>query len=707
MRHAVLGERKSKSLQGYTASMFATIYKILAQLSSINNMPQQELLHNDSISTSINVGTRVAENFTTKAPFFSPQKFLEIAVLGFVFIIASLLGLRQIHSPDLGFHIQIGNWILDNARFPDQEVFMYTVAGNQYIDLSWLYQVLQALLERIGGFPAIILFNDILILIALFVTTIRTAGRSSAQMIFLPLLLLLGLNVLSFETRPQVISWVYLSLILLVLERYIRNEKTPLWSVPIIMMIWANSHPVAILGLVVIFVFPLGEYLKHRHIDKKLVRISLLSVASYLVTPYFLNGLTIPYQQFGFLQSGNIFKYAFGELISPFTLSVYRNDGVPFFLQSAFPLHLFAVIAVFIAIVCFRRRAWTDLILIVVSLYIFSLAIRNFGFFFLMASPIIVQYLQKYRSAKASQAKKERKKQPERVLVPLVKNIRSRRILSYVTILLAAIMLDSIFTGAWNVFWKSDLQLGLALNPLHVPYRAISFLNDKNLKGKIINDVSSGGWLIKLWKGQVFIDGRFEVYGDQFFRKILETYRNPKTLEAITAEYGPQIALFDYMKTPQWLSFFIGRKDWRLTYADDHSVVWLKNGYADEIPAITVPAGYDTLGKTPPMLDIINKDYPTGFTAFYNALTRSQYYPWSEYQESILASQLGWYNAAEHLALTGLNKSTVPNTTLLFNLAYFLSRRGNIEGARAAYLRILDYKNDAEARRRLIALPRY
>jgi hypothetical protein len=628
-----------------------------------------------------------------------------IAALGLVVAATFLLGLRCVYSPDLGFHLRTGAWILENARFPGREVFSYTVPRATYVDLYWLYQVLQASLERIGGWPLIIVFNAALIVATIAITAVRAFGRSSRHMYALPLLLLLGVNVMSFETRPQVLSCLLLSLVLLVLERHARDETAPLWPLPILFLLWINTHPLAVLGLLAVGVFFVGTYLEHRKVDGSLALFAALSAAAFLVTPYGLKGVSVPLMQFGFLQSGSAFKSAIGEYVSPFTLHAYQSGGAPFFLQAAFILHLLSAIALVAGVMCVRQRAWRDLLLIAVFLCVFALAVKNFEYFFFVTLPVVVDRLPGARTDTKRQARRSSGRSPRTTFAFLLEGRRARGASILAAVLLALATITSTVTGSWYVFWRADVRGGLSLDPLHVPYRAIDFLNQKGLRGRVFNDMTSGGWLLRFRNARVFVDGRNEVYGDRFLRMLLGTYRNPLALESILAEYHPDIALFDYMKTPQWLAFFLDRKDWRLAYADDHSVVWLRNGYADEVAAAAAPAGYDSSEVSPPVLETIRRKYPAGIGALCAAFTSRQYYPWSEYQESLLAYQMGWLEVAKHVALAGLGKSTVPSKTLLFNAGQFLYLCGDREGARAAYARLLELDpRDVEARRRLAAL---
>ena len=73
--------------------------------------------------------------------------------LGLVLVLIGLFALRQVSSPDIGFHLRAGNYILSGNGWPPNDPFTYTVTDHAYLDTSWGYQVLLALVERMRETP--------------------------------------------------------------------------------------------------------------------------------------------------------------------------------------------------------------------------------------------------------------------------------------------------------------------------------------------------------------------------------------------------------------------------------------------------------------------------------------------------------------------------------------------------------------------------
>ena len=72
-------------------------------------------------------------------------------VVGVVLLVLALGALREVASPDIGFHLKAGNHILDGNGWPRTDPFTYTVTDHAYIDTSWGYQVALAVVERVAA----------------------------------------------------------------------------------------------------------------------------------------------------------------------------------------------------------------------------------------------------------------------------------------------------------------------------------------------------------------------------------------------------------------------------------------------------------------------------------------------------------------------------------------------------------------------------
>jgi|GEM_PF-3645455 len=143
-----------------------------------------------------------------------------------VMMLFGALALRLMVDIDIGFHLHGGEWIWQHRAFPDKDAYTYTVPNNDYIDMHWLYQLLLFGIYSLSGFEGLTLFNALLILTALGLLLVRLLSIGTPIPLALAMLVWVGLIMeIRFSVRPEVLTWSFLLLTILTLERYLRSVK--------------------------------------------------------------------------------------------------------------------------------------------------------------------------------------------------------------------------------------------------------------------------------------------------------------------------------------------------------------------------------------------------------------------------------------------------------------------------------------------------
>lgn len=146
-------------------------------------------------------------------------------------------------DPDFGWHLRLGQLILSNG-IPLTDPYSYTMPDYPYIDHEWLVNVLIYIIYSNLG---ILGLSAIFGLIATLSLVIAVPKKLFTWGIWPTLLGAAGFMVFVGH-RPQVFSWLFLSIII----RLIYDSK--LWQqyrlyLPIIFIVWANMHGGFALGL--------------------------------------------------------------------------------------------------------------------------------------------------------------------------------------------------------------------------------------------------------------------------------------------------------------------------------------------------------------------------------------------------------------------------------------------------------------------------
>src|SRR5882672_2389291 len=234
------------------------------------------------------------------------------------FALLAILATRQVGSLDIGFHLKAGERILDGHGWPRTDPFTFTVPDHPYVDTSWGYQALAAVVHGTCGVNGLV-FLDVALILAVFALLYRSARLAPVDPTTLVLLLLAGgiASEMRFEARPELLSWTFLALVLHILHRHALGLRSPLWALAAIHLVWANAHSLFVLGWGALLCFLAGTWLETRRLDRALLGWSLASVAITLVNPYGWRGAAFPFTLTTRFQEQNPFSQSIGEFISP------------------------------------------------------------------------------------------------------------------------------------------------------------------------------------------------------------------------------------------------------------------------------------------------------------------------------------------------------------------------------------------------------
>ena len=115
------------------------------------------------------------------------------------------------------------------------------------------------------------------------------------------------------------------------------------------------------------------------------------------------------------------------------------------------------------------------------------------------------------------------------------------------------------------------------------PYKAVDFLVQQKIKGNFFNDFNSGAYLIgRVYPNiKVFIDGRTEVYGANFFETYQKIWKdgNAKVFADFERKDNITGAFLNnaHQQIPRdVLKMFHSFKNWSIVYLDDDAVIFLK-----------------------------------------------------------------------------------------------------------------------------------
>ncbi|MDQ3019601.1 MAG: tetratricopeptide repeat protein [Bacteroidota bacterium] len=548
---------------------------------------------------------------------------------------------RKIANYDTGFHLAAGRWILTNFSIPVKDIFTDTVSQNEYLDIQWLYQVVIYSFYLVFNYFGLTLFNSA-ILAGVFFLLFKSMNLHKAPVILsLTVLFATVISIqLRFGYRPEIVTWLFILLILIILDRYYYFGNGNLFWLPVIMLLWVNMHGLFIIGLFIISVYMITIFIEKKAVDNNLLKWFVISIAAIFINPYFINGVLFPFYLFTRLQKGNIFQQTITELQSPWEMTGIL--GIELYLY-----YILSIVSFVLIIITFRNRSFHQFALLAAFFYISFSSFRNIPIFILYAGYIIAICLAdilKYENVKRYY---EKFIKYEKILV-----------ISFTVIFLSICF--RVITGAYYWSYNSEIKFGTGIDETILPEKSAEFLNVNSLDGKLINKLELGGWLDWRIKQPVFIDGRLEVIKENFYKEYQTSFLK-NGLKNLTEKYEPVLIMND-ITNYYWTSQINELKNWRLIHWDEVSSVYAKDNYASDINFNFTSAlsseGIDTNEIAPNIKnEILNNSQTDNFQDWFSGFYKERIKPVELIRMANFAFDNSQYKTAEILYLNFIKKS--------------------------------------------------
>ncbi len=173
----------------------------------------------------------------------------EWTLLGGLFLFGGLVSFLPLWDIDWPLHVTLGREILSRGALPLRDTLSWTAGGRPDVLHEWLFQVLWALLEGIGG-PGLLKVMVSLLGgtgLVLWFRAARKAGRAVSSALFFSLAALL-LFYPRVRARPDLVTWVALPLALTLLLPSGKGLLRRAGLLFFLVALWANFHGAALLA---------------------------------------------------------------------------------------------------------------------------------------------------------------------------------------------------------------------------------------------------------------------------------------------------------------------------------------------------------------------------------------------------------------------------------------------------------------------------
>lgn len=452
---------------------------------------------------------------------------------------------------DLGRHLTLGQYILESRSVPARDLLSHTLSGEPRPPYEWLAQVSFALLYRLAGLDGVILLCALIIALA-FSLVYQFAARRSGIPLTALLIAILAASAASLHwlPRPHIFTFLFFALWLERLEAIRRAEHVPRWQIPLLMLLWANTHGGFIFGFLAWAAY-LAGWLWERWrgsetsatTGRPMLLAGLLALPASIITP----------DGWGNWEAllGNRSRFILSQTVETMSPDFYQPGTWPFLILLTLGLILPGLSS---------RRPPAAHVFLLAGFGLLGLYMaRDIPLFAIAATPILAE------SARHALGFLARWITVEENISRLEAGLHGW-VWPALTLVAATTLLTLNF-----------LRTGVSLNQFDArvfPVQAADWLAEHPQEGRMFNEFNWGGYLLyRLWPEQrVFLDSQTDFYGEALVRKYNQVITAGEGWESILIQYDVNWVI---VRADSALAHAL-RADgtWRIVYQDPLAVIF-------------------------------------------------------------------------------------------------------------------------------------
>jgi len=449
---------------------------------------------------------------------------------------AVLFAGQVLYDADTFWHITAGEWMLDHRQVLHHDPFSHSMPGKEWQTHEWLTEILMALSYRAAGWNGIVMLGGLAVGAAAMLTGAWLARFMPPLSTLIAVLTGMAILIPSLLVRPHLIALPLLVFWTIALMRAReRGQAPPLW-LPLVMVLWANVHGSYVFGLALVGPFALEALIDARRGDWREVvwrwgLFGVLCLAAALVTPHGVEGLIHPFQLMAMKSLPNIVEWRPPDLAKPS------------------PLKFAIFLTLFVAMSRGAKFPVLRLLVLLGLLHMASQHIRHVVVLGTVGPLLLAQPL-------------------GRVLSP-EHTADLRRHWRLVAIVAAVGLIGATGYRFYDPLVRKD--------GYHAPISALEAVPADLREKPVLNSYGLGGYLI--FKGvKVFIDGRADMYGDEFTEQYMKMARGDlKLLGEVLKRYKVE---WIFVETNTPIARNVARMpEWKMLYGDKVAQVWVPKGY--------------------------------------------------------------------------------------------------------------------------------
>jgi hypothetical protein len=355
-----------------------------------------------------------------------------------------------------------------------------------------------------------------------------------------------------WSPRPQMFTFFLSTVVYYLLMRYKRQQIDRLWLIPVIVLVLAAYlHAGFAIAFILMAGLVIGETAGNLFSPRrpeglswprigKLLLVMVVAALALVVNPFGLEIFKVPFQtvNIGVLQD------FIQEWASP---NFHERQTWPFLFL------LFGALG-FAALSRDEPIDWTDLALVCGTGFMSFLAGRNIALFAVVATPVLARFADAFLTERGWVIRPAGQVKPAMIRLNW------------------ALLILIVFAGAVKVLYAISPVTVSDAQREYLPVGVTEYINTERPAGRMFNSYNWGGYLMFAAPDYpVFVDGRTDLYGDQFLSEYLRTVFLQGDWRATLEKYDIGFVVIE--ADGVLASALREEPGWRVAYEDEQAVL--------------------------------------------------------------------------------------------------------------------------------------
>ena len=504
----------------------------------------------------------VYERLTAHRYYFFSLYCIFFVILSVCFIAWPVVG----YDTDLWYHLSGGRYFWLNFKIPSDAFFSYITPAKSWYNYYWLFQVIIYKIYQWGGYYGLIVVRYLIFITSVYIISRLFIDRNADQrkvLIGAAFLVAyaMSLTVRELLVRPHLFSYLFIIVFLYILE--IKREK--IWMLPFLGILWCNIHGIEFPVMVIILLAYLTDlfYQEIRNpsdsasAPKKEKWLLIITIYSLFITPGVIELMKTPFTAASYQQ------FYVAELIPLDINNLLRFSVWPFSeLIGTFQNILLLLPCVLFVLCLVKKKLRVSYVILLIAAIALLIKHNRFVYeYILLSIPLIRQSIK---------------------IIPEISDSKKKKLAEMMIPIFLVCLLVALPLMTYGSYFKNKPEY--PITQIQLPVGVAKFLNHLDVKGSIMNEPNTGGYL--QWalnkKYKIFMDMQMSVFSDQDFALINNAFHDEATFRTFIRTYDPSFisVALERQNFSKWIN---NHKEYKQVFFDDSEVLYVNSNHYPQI----------------------------------------------------------------------------------------------------------------------------